>query len=320
MNKKEFIAKIDQKMGQILKDDLKILSKIKKFVIKSGGKRVRPVIHYYFTEMLGYKGKNWQDIGAVGELIHAASLLHDDVIDDSERRRGQPTLHALYNNKTAILAGDYLLGCAFDHLRTLGQNNEFFGIFTSVVRMLSAGELLQMQWQSNLKIPEKVYDRIIFCKTASLFGAMVASSAVLCGLDAQTADKYRQFGETMGRIFQIRDDYLDYFTPPSVTGKPAFQDFERGIVTRPVILMQKKLGSSDKITLKKIWSSDDMRKSEEGKVVLKTLLLKSGIQNKMEAEIEEGIHSLMHFVRQHDVSPIREKILENLNELMIPKS
>lgn len=317
MNSIQIVKKVDKKLGEIIHEDLPILKQIKKFVIKSGGKRIRPITHYYFTKMLGYSGNEWVDVGAIGELIHAASLLHDDVVDTAVLRRGKSTVNALHGNKTAVLSGDYLLSCALDHLQTLKDHKEMTLIFTRVVRMLSVGELLQMQWETEFSTEDRIYDRIILGKTGSLFGAMVESSAVLGGLDREMIPGYRAFGEKMGRVFQIRDDFLDYFGTAEKDGKDPYQDFRRGVITKPVILLRDKAKAGDKRKLKALWSSDEKRNSSEGEALVRSLFDQYKIRRILAREIETGIHDLMLFLRKHPASTQRERIMEHLEKLLV---
>ncbi|MCB1318987.1 MAG: polyprenyl synthetase family protein, partial [Leptospiraceae bacterium] len=230
------VKRFNQKLDRIIGSDLPILQKIKKFVIKSGGKRIRPITHFYFTAMLGYTGREWEDCGAIGELIHAASLLHDDVVDEASMRRGKPSINALEGNKTAVLSGDYLLACGLDHLGTLPHAKGLLPVFTRVIRMLAIGELLQMQHEHNLDLKARDYNRIILGKTGSLFGAMTESAWIVAteaedGGNARMERRkaYRDFGERMGYLFQVRDDYLDYFGDAVRERKDIYQDFRRGL-------------------------------------------------------------------------------------------
>lgn len=315
MKNTAFLVQIDRKMNQILGEDLPVLKKIKKFVVQSGGKRLRPLVHFYFTQMLGYKGKQWQDIGAIGEIIHAASLLHDDVVDDSSERRGKPAVHTVYDNKTAILSGDYLLGCAFDHLRSLGRLDDFYRIFTRVIRLLSVGELIQMQWENNSKITMKIYNEIILCKTAVLFGAMTESAALLSDVKPDRLLQYKDFGETLGRIFQIRDDYLDYFSSGSKMGKSVYQDFERGILTYPVLTLREKMSFTEKRKFMAFWNSDEKRKSDTGRVMMQDYFDQYSIQNTLETGINRSIKNLNQFLGQHPASSFRDKLIEKIRQL-----
>lgn len=148
--KDSLIRKFDKKLETIIREDLKILSEIKTYTIQSGGKRIRPILHYCLCQLLGYSGKHWLDVGAIAELIHAASLLHDDVVDEAETRRGLQSVGSKFGNKTAILAGDYLLACGIDHLNGLGYP-ELMEVFTQVIKDLSVSELIQMEWEKILK-------------------------------------------------------------------------------------------------------------------------------------------------------------------------
>ncbi len=318
MRSVQVIRKVDRRLDDILHEEIPIIKKIKKFVIQSGGKRIRPITHYYFARILGYEGEESIDVGAIGEMIHATSLLHDDVIDESPVRRGKPTINSLHGNKKAVLAGDYLLASVLDHIRTLSAPDDLLRIFTRVIRMLSVGELLQMEWEGRMEIKSKVYDRIILGKTASLFGAMTESAAVLAGLSAKEQQIYREFGEKMGWIFQIRDDYLDYFGDLESNGKETFQDMRRGLVTRPVILLRDKLSPRDRKKLKELWASPERRASAEGWEQFLTLSEKSSVRKLLAQEIEETIHELMLILRKHPDSAYRQSIMKHLNKLLVP--
>ncbi|MEQ9365743.1 MAG: polyprenyl synthetase family protein [Leptospirales bacterium] len=319
------VNRFNTKLGRIIGGpELSILGKVKQFVIKSGGKRIRPITHYYFTGILEYGGREWEDIGAIGELIHAASLLHDDVVDDSNMRRGKPSVNALHGNKTAILSGDYLLAAGLDHLRTLERSVDLLGVFTRVIRMLSVGELLQMEWEREFKLAPKIYDRIILGKTGSLFGAMSESAYVLAtppgrAVDPEEARRYREFGERMGRLFQVRDDYLDYFGDARSNGKELYQDFRRGLITHPIIVLRSLVDSRKRKILAGLWKDDELRAASAGLDRFLSIAQSSQIQTRLAREIEEEVHGLMHFVRNHPESAYREKILEHLTTLLVPQ-
>ena len=314
------VKQFDRKLETIIGSDLPILKKIKEFVIKSGGKRIRPLTHYYFTQILGYEGEEWLDVGAIGELIHAASLLHDDVVDKSELRRGKPTINKIYDNKTSILSGDFFLACGLDHLGTLVHSNSLLRVFTRVIRKLSVGELLQMEWERNFKIPEATYEDIILGKTAVLFGAMTESAAILAGSSPEDTVKYREFGERLGRIFQLRDDYLDYFGDEQSNGKKNYQDFQRGLVTRPVIVLRNLLEKKELKGLEKNWASDEFRSSDSGVESWLNLCDKSDLDNRLAGEIDGEIHNLIGFLEEHPPSKYSEKIAQNLQGLMVTQA
>ncbi|MCB1138720.1 MAG: polyprenyl synthetase family protein [Leptospiraceae bacterium] len=310
------LRKIDAKLDDIIHEDLTVLKKVKKHVIKSGGKRIRPLLHYYLLRMLGEETDAWVDTGAIGELIHAASLLHDDVIDEAGQRRGKPTMHTLEGNKTTILSGDYLLACGFQHLATLPKGVELLPVFTGVIRDLTVGELIQMRWESNPSVSIKTYEEIIHKKTASLFGAMGRSAGILRGFSPEQNDGLEDFGIRMGRMFQIRDDYLDYFGDPRKEGKQLYQDVNRRLVTFPLLQLLKKMSAADRREFKKRWSG-----SENGKTVREFVverMEKHEIRKLVALEMEEEIHRLMKFLRDYPGSDYRNKLVDRLSELQVP--
>ena len=292
------VKKIDGKLAEIIHEDLPILSRVRELVVRSGGKRIRPLLHFYFSKILGYEKEEWIDVGAIGEMIHAASLLHDDVVDESDVRRGKPSANALFGNKAAILSGDYLLSCALEHISRLEKAVPVLVIFTGVVRMLSVGELIQMEKERDLELTLEDYHRVIHGKTGSLFGAMTESAALLSGRNPEECAEYRVFGEKLGAVFQKRDDFLDYFMDASKTGKPAFQDFERGLVTYPAILLRESLGEKDRFRMAELWAEESLRHSPEGIRLLQDLLERGGVRAKIANRIEDDLDELSAFLEK----------------------
>jgi octaprenyl-diphosphate synthase len=310
--------KVNRRMEEIFSTDHQVLSSIKDLILKSGGKRIRPLLHFFFARVLGYEGDAWIDTGAVGEMIHSASLLHDDVIDESDKRRGKPSANALHGNKSAVLAGDFLLSCALMHITTLEHSHELLQIFTRTVKMLSSGELIQMKHESDITTDLSVYDTVILNKTGSLFGAMTESSAVIAGISGKAAlGEYRMFGEDLGRAFQIRDDYLDYFAEADELGKSPLQDYERGLVTRPVILLRDRLESTEKDEFIKKWAQSEFRNSEEGKKYIKNIMEKYSIPEISRSETDALLDSMEKFLGRFPASSYRKDISGQLDKLRL---
>ncbi len=318
-NKRILILKaIDKKLSEIIKEDLPFFKLVKRFVIYSGGKRIRPLTHYYFCKLLNYEGSEWLDIASIGELIHAASLLHDDVIDDSNERRGKPTLHVKHGNKKTILGGDYLLACGIDHLQTLEHSKQLLPIFTRVIKNLSISEIIQMEYEKNPTLTIDIYEKIILGKTADLFSAMVEASAVLISLSNKEIQNYRNYGLKMGRLFQIRDDYLDYFSTKEELGKDLYQDYKRGLITYPVLILKQYLNRKEKKLIFHQWEDTEYRMKHLTDFL--TLLEQYKIRKKIAIEIEENIQLLIHFINKHSTKhiPEKEEMIQTLKKLLVP--
>ncbi len=319
-NQNQIVRQIDRSLQSIIGDELTILKKVKRYIIYSRGKRIRSLLHYYIVNLLGYTGDLWRDVGAIGELIHGASLIHDDVLDNADFRRKEHTLNFLYGNKTSILAGDYLLACSLRHLNTLEISACLLPLFTHSLHMLSVGELLQMEQEQKFQISEKKYERIIWAKTAVLFGCMTEAAYLVAhqkNPDTKEQKRYREFGESLGRLFQIRDDFFDYFRSKAVTGKVAYQDFRSGLVTRPIIVLYKNLNLTNRRILMGLLKNVEIRNSEKGKDKLMELFVKCNLRQKLEREIEENVHKLMYFLRQHPESYYRDTLMKNMVQLFV---
>lgn len=245
---------------KILQSDLRILQKIAAYVIESGGKRIRPLFLYYLAQSCRVNPPELIELGALLEIVHAVSLLHDDVVDGADERRARPTGAKLFGNKEVVLAGDHLLSCGLKHLSSL-NNSAYLAIFTDAIRDLTTAELLQMQQQFNLKTTRQDHRRVVDGKTASLFRAAGALVSVMRGERDFYRTELSGLGLTLGRFFQERDDHLDYFDPARLK-KRGMQDFLNGIVTGPLFLL---LESANRVELAEIRAEWEFARSQ-GKI------------------------------------------------------
>nr|WP_232371572.1 polyprenyl synthetase family protein [Leptospira ainazelensis] len=311
--KDSLVRKFDKKLEAIIREDLKILAEIKTYTIRSGGKRIRPILHYCLCQLLGYSGKYWLDVGAIAELIHAASLLHDDVVDEAETRRGLQSVGSKFGNKTAILAGDYLLACGIDHLNGLGYP-ELMDIFTQVIKDLSVSELIQMEWEKNPKITLEIYNRVVYGKTASLFGAVTSAAGILSEKQEKEKKKLRQFGIDLGSFFQKKDDAIDYFSPASKSGKVPLKDFYNGLYTYPILLLLERAEKNDKKLVHSLFAKSE--RSQGDGVVILSLLSRYQIREKMDGEFQNIADNLMKFLNGFPESGIRNLLKDQILKLL----
>ena len=198
-----------------------------------GGKRMRPILTLLMARNFGQISAVTQHSAVGLELLHTASLVHDDVVDESGERRGQASLNATYNNKVAVLVGDFILSTALLHVSYTGHQR-IIEYLAELGRTLAAGEILQLSNIQNQEISEEVYYQVINQKTAALFEACAAIGALSGGASEEEMLKARQFGQNLGIMFQIRDDIFDYFDSKEI-GKPTGNDMTEGKLTLPVI-------------------------------------------------------------------------------------
>ena len=198
-----------------------------------GGKRMRPILMLLMAKNYGAVSKVTQHSAVGLELLHTASLVHDDVVDESSERRGQASVNATYNNKVAVLVGDYILSTALLHV-SYTNNQHIVEYLAELGRTLAAGEILQLSNIQRQDISEDVYYQVIKQKTAALFEACAAIGALSAGASDEQVERARQFGLQLGIMFQIRDDIFDYFDSKEI-GKPTGNDMAEGKLTLPVI-------------------------------------------------------------------------------------
>ena len=210
-----------------------LLSQVLSHIRQRGGKRMRPLLMLLMAKNYGEVSAVTQHSAVGLELLHTASLVHDDVVDESSERRGQASVNATYNNKVAVLVGDFILSTALLHV-SYTNNQRIVQELSELGRTLAAGEILQLSNIQNQEISEEVYYQVIQQKTAALFQSCAAIGALSAGASEDEVKKAGEFGKNLGIMFQIRDDIFDYFDSKEI-GKPTGNDMTEGKLTLPVI-------------------------------------------------------------------------------------
>ena len=226
-----------------------LLADVLAHIRKRGGKRMRPILMLLIAKNFGGVNMTTQHSAVGLELLHTASLVHDDVVDESEERRGQASVNATYNNKAAVLVGDYILSTALLHV-SFTDNQPIIQNLAELGRTLASGEILQLSNIRNEEISEDVYYQVINQKTAVLFGSCAAIGALSAGASPEDVERAREFGKNLGIMFQIRDDIFDYYDSKEI-GKPTGNDMAEGKLTLPVIYALKKSPYESMLTLAK---------------------------------------------------------------------
>ncbi|MDD4636969.1 MAG: polyprenyl synthetase family protein [Bacteroidales bacterium] len=230
-----------------LQTDSPILEEVLKYIRQKQGKMMRPVLFFLISKAFGKTTSATYHAALSIELLHTASLIHDDVVDESDKRRGQASVNAIYNNKVSVLSGDYLLALALE--QSVQTNN--LAIVQKVSKLgqvLAQGELLQLSSVAGKLINEETYLEIIYKKTAALFSACSETAAISANSKPEDIEKARLFGEYLGLCFQIKDDIFDFFDCKEI-GKPTGNDLKEGKLTLPVIYVINNVGQKEAETL-----------------------------------------------------------------------
>lgn len=217
-----------------LASEVSFISEVARYVLSSGGKRIRPVMLILAARLCNYAGERMYDLSTVIEFIHTATLLHDDVIDNASLRRGNPTVHALWGNEMAILIGDYLYSKAME-LALADKDHLVMQTVSSVTVEMAKGQVMETLKQGDLGIREADYYRIIALKTAALFAASCTIGAALGGVTPSQRAQVTSYGHHLGMAFQMADDTLDFVAPEAKLGKPVHNDLKEGKITLPII-------------------------------------------------------------------------------------
>ena len=211
------------------------IPEISAHLIEAGGKRLRPILTLAASQLCGYAGSDHIKLAATVEFIHTATLLHDDVVDESSKRRGRATANILWDNKSSVLVGDYLFARAFQLMVETGSL-EVLRILSNAAAVIAEGEVLQLTTANDLTTDLARYDQVIRGKTAALFSAATEVGGVIADADADKVTALRTYGDGLGMAFQLADDLLDYGGSSAALGKNTGDDFRGGKVTMPVIL------------------------------------------------------------------------------------
>ena len=307
----------EEKIKTKLISDVELVQKMTDYHMKTGGKRLRALLTLGSAKLCGYgKGSRDVNLAACVELIHSATLMHDDVIDQGEVRRGKETLNKVWNNHSSVLVGDYLLSRCFEMMVEDG-NIEVLKLLSSTSSKIAQGEVLQLQHKGEVDMLEESYLKIISAKTAELFAAATKVGAILSDSNKKEKDALEFYGRNLGLTFQIADDTLDYNAELKLFGKKIGQDFFEGKITLPIILLYQKLEIEEKNNLINMFSKNTRDKDDLDKII--ALINKHKI-------INECYHKAQHYINLASNSlsvfeDTKEKeILKNLTTFSLSRS
>jgi len=229
---------VDLVIRNKLQSDVPLVKQVGEYIISAGGKRIRPALAILFSKAHGYSGEAHHTLAAIIEFIHTATLLHDDVVDESSLRRGRKTANALFGNAASVLVGDFLYTRSFQMMVSL-QDMRVMDILANATNVIAEGEVLQLLNMHDPDVTEERYLQVIRSKTAKLFEAATSLGALIAGADASEIEAAAEYGRSLGTSFQLIDDVLDYSGNATEIGKNVGDDLREGKPTLPLIYLMR---------------------------------------------------------------------------------
>jgi octaprenyl-diphosphate synthase len=255
------IASVNQLIVQRMESRVAIIPRLAGHIIASGGKRLRPLLTLACAKLCGYQGQRHRKLAASVEFIHTATLLHDDVVDESALRRGTPSANALFGNEASVLVGDFLFSRAFE-LMVEDGSIDVLKVLSHASAVISEGEVLQLITTNDSATSEQAYLEVVRDKTAELFAAACRIGAIVAARPGSEEEALRTFGLNLGIAFQIVDDVLDYSAEQEHLGKTIGDDFREGKVTLPVILAIHRGNEAERAFWKRALDENDRREGD----------------------------------------------------------
>lgn len=247
---------------QAMKSNVSLVDLIARYIIRQKGKKIRPILVLLSAKVSGAISERTYRGAVLVEFLHTATLIHDDVVDHAEKRRGMWSVNAIFKNKAAVLMGDYLLSRGL-MLAVEGKDYDFLGVITNTVKRMAEGELLQIQKTRKLDIDEQTYFQVIKNKTASLIETCCQIGAASSSDDIEQIEAMRVYGESLGIAFQIKDDTLDYDSNYLFFGKKVGADIKEKKITLPLIYALNKVSSDEAVQIKRLIKNGKERKNVE---------------------------------------------------------
>ena len=243
------MREVDQVIAHRLDSGVPLVGQVARYIIAAGGKRLRPALLLLICGALGFKGAQRFNLAAVVEFIHTSTLLHDDVVDDSSLRRGNPTANETFGNPASVLVGDFLYSRCFQ-MMVDAQNMRIMQVLADATNVIAEGEVQQLMNMHNAELDEAGYLQVIRSKTAKLFEASARVGAILAGSSPELEEICAEYGQALGTAFQVIDDVLDYTGEAAVMGKNLGDDLREGKTTLPLIAAMQRGTASQRALIK----------------------------------------------------------------------
>ena len=252
------LEELEITLSESINSDIELATEISGHIVNSGGKRIRPAICILVAKTLGYSESDLIQLASSIELLHTATLIHDDVVDESLIRRGKESIQAKWDDAHGVLVGDFVYSKAFQLMANF-DNPKIIRELANATNKISEGEVLQLSMKKKSNLSEEDYFNIIDRKTAELFRVSAVTAGILCECTKPEIDSLNNFATSLGLAFQIQDDILDYFGQEQLTGKKVGKDYEEGKFTLPIILSLKTMNKKNKTKLLTLFETREIK-------------------------------------------------------------
>lgn len=275
-----------------LHSDVALINQLGIYIVNGGGKRMRPLLTVLAARAMGYKGSEHLQLAAIIEFIHTSTLLHDDVVDESNMRRGRETANAMFGNSASVLVGDFLYSRSFQMMSEL-NNLQIMDILSDATNIIAEGEVLQLMNCNDPETTEESYMQVIYCKTAKLFEAATRLAAVIAKQDQATETAMQNYGKHLGTAFQLVDDIMDYTADAQEMGKNVGDDLAEGKPTLPLLYAMKHGNEQQSALIRSaIENGDGMEHLDEILAAMQQTGSLVYTQKKAEQEADKAINAL----------------------------
>ncbi|MEB3702915.1 Octaprenyl-diphosphate synthase [Candidatus Bealeia paramacronuclearis] len=312
-----FEGRMDQVNEKILKSlecSVPLIQDIAGYLIKQGGKRLRPLLTLASAELCGYKGHRHVGLASAVEFIHTATLLHDDVVDESALRRGAATANTIWNNTASVLVGDFLFSRAFQ-LMVEDGSLDVLKVLSQASATIAEGEVMQLASARNLNLREENYLAVIGAKTACLFEAATHVGALVADASSEKCEALRKFGFNLGMAFQLTDDALDYCATGESLGKHVGDDFAEGKVTLPILITYHAATEIEKAFIKKCFV--DLTQEPQDLTRMIKLIHDKGALQAVSAKAQSYLNNARECLKIFEETSLKSTLLETLDFVLV---
>ena len=310
------LKEVEVSLRAASKANFSLIDDVNEYLHDSGGKRVRPLILILSAKMCGFEGKSTLVLGSVVELIHVATLVHDDIIDHANVRRGKPSVNMAWGNQITVLMGDWLYMTSFRQALEL-RNFQILDILIDITREMVEGELMQLDQQGRIDLSVEEHLDVCRRKTAHLFAGCGRLGAILGGVDNDQADKLHEYGHALGMVFQLMDDMLDYTSTEDTLGKPVLKDLVERRTTLPIIHLMQRANSAEKGFIRDVVESQDF--SPQNKQQIIKLVQDYGTLEESRALVKDYVRQAMNAILEFPDSVYRDALM-SLAGLMMDRN